>query len=82
MKVFKFYLENYRLLHHLMSFGMFLGFIFIFNMQHLLIDSLLFQIFFLLTNYFVTEFCLRQVGLTKEFVEKELKELNDKKTEI
>lgn len=80
-KVYKFYLENFRSIHHLISIGMVIGFAFIFGIQHLLVDSPIYQIFSLVICYFWTEYSLKKVGITDESINKELKEMGDKKTE-
>lgn len=60
---------------------MVIGFAFIFGIQHLLVDSPIYQIFSLVICYFWTEYSLKKVGITDESINKELKEMSDKKTE-
>lgn len=76
-KIYKFYLENFKSIHHLISIGMIIGFSFIFGIQHLLVDSPIYQIFSLVICYFWTEYSLKKVGLTDESIDKELKEISE-----
>lgn len=78
MKIYKFYLENFRAIHHLISIGMIIGWSFIFGIENLLVDSPIYQIITLVLCYFSTEYLLKYVELTDEIIDKELKEMEEK----
>ena len=70
----KFYLRNYKSIHHLLSLVMFILLSFLSGFDELL-DNLPYLFMILVINYYITKFCLWVSGLEEE-AEKQLKEMD------
>jgi hypothetical protein len=75
----RFYLNNYRALHHILGLIMFfIALYFVFDFKEEITTSLPFQILILFLSYFTTEYSLKKSGLKKQ-VEEEIDKLKNKK---
>jgi hypothetical protein len=72
----KFYLRNYKSIHHLLSFLMFILLSFSSGFNELSDMNLPYLFMILVINYYITKFCLWVSGLEEE-AEKQLKEIEE-----
>ena len=71
----KFYLKNYKTLHHIFNLAFFILFLEIIGFDEIY-TSIPFALMILAINYFIVKFSLRKSGLDEE-VEKLLRDIED-----
>lgn len=71
----KFYLKNYKAIHHIFTLGIFILFFEIIGFEEIF-ASIPFFLFILAINYFIVKLSLRKSGLDEE-VEKLLRDIED-----
>jgi hypothetical protein len=75
----KFYLKNYKVIHHILNLVFFILFLEIIGFDEIF-TSIPFALMILLINYFIVKFSLRKSGLDEE-VEKILRDEEDEEDE-
>ena len=71
----KFYLKNYKVIHHILNLGFFILFLEIIGFDEIF-TSTPFTLMILLINYFIVKFSLKKSGLDKE-IEKIMRAIED-----
>lgn len=71
----KFYLKNYKAIHHIFTLGIFILFLKIIGFDEIF-TSIPYAIMILAINYFIVKFSLRKSGLDEE-VEKMLRDIEN-----
>ena len=71
----KFYLKNYKAIHHIFNLAIFILFLEIIGFDEIY-TSIPFVLMILVINYFIVKFSLRKSGLDEE-VEKLLRDIED-----
>lgn len=71
----KFYLKNYKAIHHIFNLGIFILFLEIIGFDEIY-TSIPFALMILVINYFIVKFSLRKSGLDEE-IEKIMRDIED-----